>query len=57
MSRRQKSSPLLAYRRRMQREIAKGNAIPKCPFVQNNSQSGGGSSSGGGGERPAQQLR
>lgn len=41
----------------MQREIAKGNAIPKCPFVQNNSQSGGGSSSGGGGERPAQQLR
>lgn len=31
---------------KMQREMAKGNAIPKCPFVQNDSQSGGGSSSG-----------
>lgn len=42
---------------KMQREIAKGNAIPKCPFVQNNSQSGDGSSSGGGDDRTAQQVR
>lgn len=43
---------------KMHRELAKGNAIPKCPFVQNNSQ-GGGSSNGsdGGNDRPAQQLR